>query len=477
MATADMIGSGPQQNPPMQPLFPPLLTTTLGLCPECLRVLPAELLRREDGVYLEKQCPEHGPSRTVIWRGAPLLDAWRRNKTPTPPAEPYSGQGRGCPWDCGLCARHRQRSCTVLVEVTERCNLRCPICFADAGSKAATDPDLAALDDRLSRAFARSGPVPVQLSGGEPTMRDDLPEVVALARRIGFSHVQLNTNGLRLARKSDYAETLRDAGVSWVFLQFDGTEDAVYTRLRGRPLLKEKQTAIQACGRVGLGVVLVPTVVPGVNDHDLGGLIRFAAERVPTVRGVHFQPVSYFGRYPQPPGDEQRITLPEIMRGLEMQTNGRIRVEHLRPPGCEHERCSFHGNYLVRPDGSLSSIGPSSCCGPDYTGRDFSGPESGARAAVDVVARQWSAPRPTEEIPASPDDQGPGSLDAFLQQARRTLAVTGMAFQDAWTLDLERLKGCCIHVAAPDGRLVPFCAWNLTSRTGQSPHRQEAWPC
>nr|WP_244148842.1 radical SAM (seleno)protein TrsS [Desulfonatronum thioautotrophicum] len=428
-------------------------------------------------MYLEKQCPEHGPSRTVIWRGAPLLDAWRRNKTPTPPAEPYSGQGRGCPWDCGLCASHRQRSCTVLVEVTERCNLRCPVCFADAGSKAATDPDLAALDDRLSRAFVRSGPVPVQLSGGEPTMRDDLPEVVALARRIGFSHVQLNTNGLRLARNSDYAETLRDAGVSWVFLQFDGTDDEVYTRLRGQPLLQEKQTAIQACGRVGLGVVLVPTVVPGVNDHDLGGLIRFAAERVPTVRGVHFQPVSYFGRYPQPPGDGQRITLPEIMRGLEMQTIGLIRVGHLRPPGCEHERCSFHGNYLVRTDGSLSSLGPSSCCGPDYTDQDFSGPESGARAALNVVARQWSAPRSPEDSIPSPDTAPPGSLEAFLQQARRTLAVTGMAFQDAWTLDLERLKGCCIHVAAPDGRLVPFCAWNLTSRMGQSPHRRGAWPC
>ena len=428
-------------------------------------------------MYLEKHCPDHGSSRTVIWRGVPLLDDWRRDKKPTTPAAPHPGQGQGCPWDCGLCARHRQRSCTVLVEVTGRCNLRCPICFADAGSKAATDPDLVALDDRLSRAFARSGPVPVQLSGGEPTMRDDLPEVIALARRIGFSHVQLNTNGLRLAWESDYAETLRDAGVSWIFLQFDGTDDAVFTRLRGRALLQEKLAAIQACGRAGLGVVLVPTVVPGVNDHDLGGLIRFAAERVPTVRGVHFQPVSYFGRYPQPPKDEQRITLPEIMHGLEQQTNGQIRLEHLRPPGCEHERCSFHGNYLVRPDGSLSSLGsPPSCCGPGSS-PDSSGPDSGARAAVNVVARQWSAPRPTEEFPASPDDQSPGSLDAFLQQARRTLAVTGMAFQDAWTLDLERLKGCCIHVAAPDGRLVPFCAWNLTSRTGQSPHRQEAWPC
>ncbi|PTN37848.1 radical SAM (seleno)protein TrsS [Desulfonatronum sp. SC1] len=458
----------------MKPLQLPLSSSTASVCPECLRPLPAVLVGDGEDAYLEKRCPVHGWFKTVVWRGSPSLESWRRDKTPTSPAAPHHpGQSRGCPWDCGLCAQHRQRSCTVLVEVTGRCDLRCPVCFADSGGGADTDPDLAALDERLRRAFAQSGPVPVQLSGGEPTMRDDLPEVIALARRIGFPHVQLNTNGLRLARESGYAGTLRDAGVSWVFLQFDGTNDAVFTHLRGQPLLETKLTAIRACGQAGLGVVLVPTVTPGVNDHDLGGLIRLAARHVPTIRGVHFQPLSYFGRYPHPPDDNQRITLPEIIRGLEKQTHGQIQMDHLRPPGCEHERCSFHGNFLVQPDGVLHSLGPSrSCCGPD-----FSSPVDGAQTAVDVVARQWSAPRPMEEASASSAQQIPGALDVFLQQSRRTLAVTAMAFQDAWTLDLERLKGCCIHVAAPDGRLVPFCAWNLTSRNGQSPHSQRTWPC
>ncbi|TVQ99815.1 MAG: radical SAM protein [Desulfovibrionales bacterium] len=453
----------------MQPLIPPLPATTRALCPECLRVLTAEFIRREDCVYLEKRCPEHGLSRTVIWRGTPLLDDWRRNKTATTPAAPYPGRGQGCPWDCGLCAEHRQRSCTVLVEVTDRCNLHCPVCFADSGVTTDSDPDLAALEVRLGQAFARSGPVPLQLSGGEPTMRDDLPKVIAMARRIGFPHVQLNTNGLRLAREPEYAAMLGEAGISWVFLQFDGTDDAIYTRLRGRPLLADKLATIRACGQAGLGVVLVPTVVPGVNNHDLGGLIRLAADSTPTVRGVHFQPVSYFGRYPDSPEDGQRITLPEIMRGLEIQTGGQIRTDHLRPPGCEHERCSFHGNYLVQSDKTLDPLGLSrSCCGPD----EPSSPGHGAQAAVDVVARQWSAPSPLQSVTAPSAQEGTGSLDVFLQQARRTLAVTGMAFQDAWTLDLQRLKGCCIHVAAPDGRLVPFCAWNLTSRDGHSPHRK-----
>jgi len=457
----------------MHPRPVPFPEQTRGLCPQCLRVLPAWLVWEGERVFLEKHCPVHGLSKTVIWRGPPVLESWRRGKIPTTPVSPYNGGTRGCPWDCGLCGRHRQRSCTVLVEITQRCNLRCPVCFADAGSERETDPDIAALTKCLDQGFAQSGPVPVQLSGGEPTMRDDLPAIITLARRTGFPHVQLNTNGLRLAREPGYAQALKDAGLSWVFLQFDGIDDTVFTRLRGQPLLAEKLAAIQACARAQLGVVLVPTVVPGINELHLGGLIRLAARHTPTVRGVHFQPISYFGRYPDPPGDGQRITLPEIIDGLESQTSGQIQADHFRPPGCEHERCSFHGNFLVRDDGSLQPLGPPrSCCGPEIITA-----EEGARTAVAVVARQWSAPGGTQQENPSQENADHGSLDAFLQRARHTLAITGMAFQDAWTLDLERLQGCCIHVAAPDGRLVPFCAWNLTDGNGDSPHRRGTWPC
>ncbi len=459
----------------MQPLFLPVPSDTRSVCPECLRTLPARLVRKGREVRLEKTCPEHGASGAVIWRGELDLESWRRGKTPTPPAAPYPDQGHGCPWDCGLCANHRQRTCTVLLEITRRCNLRCPVCFADSGAPENADPGLPELEERLRQAFAQSGPVPVQLSGGEPTMRDDVPEVINVARRIGFPHVQLNTNGLRLAQETGYAAMLRQAGLSWVFLQFDGCDDAVFTRLRGRPLLHEKLAAVHACAGIGLGVVLVPTVVPGVNDHDLGNLIRLAARHVPTVRGVHFQPISYFGRYPAPPGDPERITLPEIMRGLEQQTTGQIRLEHFRPPGCEHERCSFHGNFTVQPDGSLQSMASDRACCEAKP----SAPGAGAQAAIDVVARQWAAPeiQPCGQERIVPSHET-GDLDAFLARVcTRTLAVTGMAFQDAWTLDLERLKGCCIHVCAPDGRLVPFCAWNLTSRAGWSPHRSGTWPC
>ncbi len=142
------------------------------------------------------------------------------------------------------------------------------------------------------------GAVNIQLSGGEPTTRDDLPEIVAAACGAGFTFVQLNTNGLRLATEEGYAETLRAAGLASVFLQFDGLSDATYRVLRGRPLLAEKIRAVERCAEAGLAVVLVPTVVPGVNDAELGALVDFAASWPGVVRGLHLQPISYFGRYP-----------------------------------------------------------------------------------------------------------------------------------------------------------------------------------
>jgi uncharacterized radical SAM superfamily Fe-S cluster-containing enzyme len=322
----------------------------------------------------------------------------------------------------------------------------------------------------MSRLFAAAGPVNLQLSGGEPCVRDDLPEIAARARDIGFTFVQVNSNGLRLARDAAFAPRLRDAGVTTVFLQFDGTRDDIHERLRGRPLAAHKLAAIEACGAAGLGVVLVPVVVPGVNADHLGEILRFAVANQPTVRGVHFQPVSYFGRYPTPPTDEDRITLPEIMAGLEEQTAGLVRVGDFQPAGAENALCSFNGMFVTMPDGRLHPLTrrPATCCaGTTATaGSDVS-------RARDHVARRWAAP-PAEVRPTAPLSTGPGlgDWDVFLARARtHTLAVSGMAFQDAWTLDLDRLRDCHIHVADPDARAIPFCAYNLTAIDGRGPYR------
>jgi 7,8-dihydro-6-hydroxymethylpterin dimethyltransferase len=457
-----------------------VISETESVCPECLARIPAQRVACGEDVYLRKTCPDHGDFCAVIWRGQPAFDSWVRPKLPSHPETPFTGIDRGCPYDCGLCPDHRQQSCCILLEVTPRCDLGCPVCFADAGGRAGPDPDLATIEGWYRRLLDAGGPFNVQLSGGEPCLRDDLPQIIALGRSLGFTFFQLNTNGLRLASDPHYLQRLRDAGLSTVFLQFDGVRDAIHTRLRGRGLADQKQAAIENCIKQGVGVVLVPTLAPGVNVDDIGAIIGFALQHAPAVRGVHFQPISYFGRYPQAPTDRDRITIPEVIRAIEAQTRGAIRRDSFRPPGGENALCSFHGNFVIMPDGKLvpltSRASEKSCC---------STPEPAKERAVksrEFVALHWAAPpepgpesRQTSNVSFQPSL---GAWDTFLERARtHTFCVSGMAFQDAWTLDLDRLRDCYIHVAgsATAGfRLVPFCAYNLTDREGHTLYRLTA---
>jgi uncharacterized radical SAM superfamily Fe-S cluster-containing enzyme len=449
-----------------------VLSTTQSVCPECLTQIPAQRVAYGDDVYLRKTCLEHGSCQTILWRGQPAYAEWAKPKIPAHPAQPFTAIDRGCPFDCGLCADHRQHTCTALLEVTQRCDLRCPFCFADAGTASTPDPDFRMIAHWYRRLLDAGGPYNLQLSGGEPTLRDDLPEIVALGKSLGFGFIQLNTNGVRLARDVEYVKRLKQAGLSSVFLQFDGTHDASFTTLRGVPLLDRKRAAIEQCVENDLGVVLVPTLVPGVNTDEVGNILRFALKYFPTVRGVHFQPVSYFGRYPQAPADADRITLPEIMHAIEQQTHGLIKVENFTTSGCENALCSLHGNFVVMPNGDLrpwTQQTNSRCCTPRSA-------EIGAAKARDFVAKYWSSTASVvslDSIGAAPL----GEWDIFLARAKtHTFCISGMAFQDAWNLDLERLRECCIHTVSPDGRIIPFCAYNLTDRSGRSLYREHSQP-
>ena len=454
---------------------------TESLCPVCLNRIAAKRVARGERVELVKTCPDHGEFKAVIWNGRPGMKEWRRPKTPLLLRPVQRETQRGCPFDCGLCREHRQRSCTVLLEVTRRCNMQCAVCFAGSHPGDAVDPGLEEIRDWYQRALRMSPGSNIQLSGGEPTVRDDLPEIVAAGREIGFGFIQLNTNGIRLANDTEYLKALKDAGLASVFLQFDGIDDAVYLKLRGRELTEIKRRAIDACARHGVGVVLVPTLVPGVNTHQIGALLRRAVGLSPTVRGVHFQPVSYFGRYPQQINGASRITLPELMAAIEHQSAGMFKAVDFRPPGCENTWCSFHADYLTLPGCKVRLLQPPEpfpgCCTPIPA-------EEGALRSMAHVARQWAAPPSgsagsdpvTAGNPPCVSDSpggGPMRLDDFLNRARsRTFTVSAMAFQDAWTMDLERLRDCCIHVLDPRRGLVPFCAYNVTAVDGRALYRQ-----
>lgn len=417
-----------------------LIRQTRSVCPVCLENIAAELWMDEGGrVTMKKNCKVHGDFSVPVWQGAVDFESWMETVSPLSP-----GMGEGCPGSCGICAEHESGSCCVLLEVTKRCNLRCRFCFANGGDEA-EELSLDALKEAVTDIVSKCGRVLLQLSGGEPTLRDDLPELVRHAKAAGCSYVQLNTNGLRLADDEAYAKALRDAGLDIVFLQFDGTDDEIYEFLRGKPLLKIKERAIEVCGRLGLGVTLVPTVVPGVNSHDLGNLVRYAAARVPAVRAVHFQPVSYFGRHPGKPGDEQRYTLDKLMADIAEQTG--ISIESFMPSRCDHPLCGFHANYIVRPDGSLRAL----------SSITHSAKNRGcARDNRDYVGRHWTRPAPEKEPEGTFAEEM--DFDSFLYALRqRNLCLSSMAFQDAMNLNIERLHQCTLHVYN-NGQIKPFCA-------------------
>lgn len=447
-----------------------ILQHTESLCPVCFARIPAFYAVKGDLIVLQKTCPQHGDFTAKTWHTDVDFKQWQRPKIYAPLPYAVNPVANGCPFDCGLCQNHKQRSCTVLLEITQRCNMNCAVCFAHDSEP--HEPDLATITQWYQTARKSNPNVNIQLSGGEPTIRDDLAEIITLGVTSGIGFIQLNTNGLRLAQEPDFAAKLARAGLASVFLQFDGIDDDIYLKLRNQPLLEIKRRAITNCAKAGLGVVLVPTLVPGVNTNNIGDILHFALSHTPTVKGVHFQPVSYFGRYPETPDNNARISLPELMREIETQSRGLFKAEHFNPPGCENSLCSIHANYILLNADKLLSLNHPNCCGAPADAL------TGSAKAVKHTAKKWRGGNYAlaGEIQAQREfcnaDAHSVNMDEFLARGQtHSFMVSGMAFQDAWTLDLQRLKDCCVHIMSPRGKLVPFCAYNLTDTNGKALYR------
>jgi uncharacterized radical SAM superfamily Fe-S cluster-containing enzyme len=427
--------------------------STFSVCPVCLQRIPAGLDLENGQTVMRKSCAEHGNFSVVIWRGEPQRAHWIAETL-----ESSSDDNQDCPTACGLCPGHRQSTCCIQLEVTNRCNLSCRYCLAGAqpsGTQQQMDPPLAKLKEWIADITSR-GLTFLQITGGEPTLRDDLPEIVRFAKASGCEYVQLNSNGLRLGRDVSLVRALAEAGLSFVFMQFDGVDDDAHIKLRGRPLFEDKMLAVELCGRYNIGVTLVPTLVPGVNDHAVGDIIRLSIKHSPAVRGVHFQPVSYFGRYPLDPQNKQRMTLPELYQAVFSQASEIVPSGSIVPSRCDHAACGFHGAYVVTPQGlkSLTSKKQSVCIEVPSAERNRQ-----------FVGRRWqrpAAPSAGSEPGVNYDKCDLSTLDGFFLRSRtHAFTISAMAFQDALTLDLSRLRQCSLHVY-DHGRIVPFCAHHLT---------------
>jgi len=289
--------------------------TVPSLCPICLKVIAARVFQEGEAVMIEKRCEEHGDFKDVYWSDAALYRRFMRYRFDGSGIEGPSQTRQGCPFDCGICENHRTTTLLANIDITTRCNLSCPVCFADAGDSA-SEPTMSQIR-AMMQILRNQRPVPchaIQFSGGEPTMRADLPEILNLAREMGFAQIQLATNGLKFAASLDLCRDLVRCGLTTVYLQFDGITPKVYTEMRGKNLLPIKRQAIGNLRAAGqMSTVLVPTLVKGVNDNQVGDIIRFASENLDVVKGVNFQPVSFTGRIDQEERAEKRITIPDVV--------------------------------------------------------------------------------------------------------------------------------------------------------------------
>ncbi len=432
------------------------LPQSLSLCPECFATIVCRYEQRDGAIWQIKHCEAHGAFETRYWGDAEHYE-WTQSF-----AESACGPGECCPE--GDVDRRR---CLAVIDVTQNCNLACSYCFASSRPGLPEVP-VAKVRALLETVLRESGgPTPIQLSGGEPTTRDDLPEIVAMARDMGFGHIEVNSNGIRIADEPGYAEALAAAGVTTVYLQFDGFGRRVYRQIRDAPGLEQvKRRAVERCRAAGLPVILVPTVVKGGNEHQLGDIVDYALANLDVVRGVNFQPVSHFGRHAE---DTGHLSLPDIADLLAEQT-GYLRQRDLMQVPCCSPQCSSATMLLAM--------------GEDRKGRQQAMPLTrlvSEDAYRDVVAafeeKQFMdllAGRPEGLAAArvAADCCGiavPQALERFLP---RMLAVTVTGFMDADTVDLARLGKCCINVPTPEGQLVPFCGYNLTTRDGRYAMRE-----
>jgi uncharacterized radical SAM superfamily Fe-S cluster-containing enzyme len=420
------------------------LTTTTSLCPQCLEQVPGAYESRDGGVYLTRECETHGTTSRQVWGS---LDHWEWAGQFAPEFDASEG-----PVDLTVDHDH---ACLAIVEVTEDCNLSCDFCFASSGP-GGTQKSFEDVIHLLDVIEDQGGPRPVQFSGGEPTVRDDLPELVAAAADRGFEHVEVNTNGLRLAREDGYAQRLADAGVTAVYLQFDGLERETYVDIRSADILEFKHAAIEACRAADLPIILVPTLVPGTNEHEMGDIVAFALENADVIRSVNFQPVAHFGRYERNDG---RFSLDEAARLLTEQFDA-LEVEDILPAPCCSAYCQIGTALLPRADGPPLPLTRfiteelwDSVSGMVDEG-DYMELLAGTAAGQDLACS--AAGCCGVDVPDAADDL----FDSVVP-----ISITG--FMDADAADVNRLENCCLSVPTPDGDLVPFCGYNMTTEDGE----------
>ena len=476
---------------------------TESICPECfltddkVHVITATLYEEDGKVMYKKTCEDHGEFVDVYWGDVELFkkaQKWWYKSVGLD--NPRTETVKGCPEDCGQCPEHKSHTALALLDVTNRCNLRCPICFAvaaEGGTVYEPEPEEVL---EMMRNLRRNLPVPapaIQFAGGEPTVSKHLPQYIKWAKELGFKHVQIASNVIRIGKSKEYLQELRDAGLSTIYMQFDGVTPGPYLEARGTDLLPLKKQAVQNAREVGMeSLVLVPTVVRGVNDDQLGDIIQYAVDNRDVVRCINFQPVSITGRIDHDARHQMRITIPDAIHAIEEQTGGKIPhtewypVPSMMPVGralglikggpdlelSSHFACGMATFIYIDDDGDYRPI--TDLIDVDkflvlleeianLYANEARGASKRAKAKLAAGARHIKKKGLIKDLLSAFLNRG--DYESLAKLMRRIIMVGMMHFQDPYNFDLERVQHCDINYSVPDGRIIPFCTMNTIHRS------------
>jgi hypothetical protein len=439
----------------------------VSICSVCYRKVEGKIVFQDGRVLLLKSCPIHGPETVLI---ADDVDYYRRCrevflKAPEMPLRFNTPVKWGCPYDCGLCADHQQHSCLTLIEITDHCNLECPICYASSGPSRPEFRTLAQIERMLDAVVSNEGrPDVVQISGGEPTLHPDFFAALDLAKARPIQHLMVNTNGIRIAREPDFARRLAEYMPGFeIYLQFDSLEEEPLRQLRGADLRSIRSRALECLNELDVSTTLVVTVKKGANDGELGRIIAYALEQ-PCVRGVVFQPVQAAGRLVDFDQSKDRLTLTEVRHRILEQTP-LFRPEDIIPVPCHPDSLAMA--YALKLDGRVTPL--TGMIDPEIlinAGRNtivFEADENLHRQLFKVFSTSHSPQSSAASLrdllcclPQVALPQGMGYQNLF--------RVIIMQFIDAHIFDVRSVKKTCVHIAHPDGRIIPFDTYNLFYR-------------
>ena len=439
---------------------------TNSLCATCLRKVEAKVVIQDDCVYLHKWCPEHRFQKVLISTDAEYYKLTRQTLKPGQmPLKFNTPIKYGCPYDCGLCPDHEQHSCLSLVEITDRCNLTCPVCYSDSSPHRPAHRSMEQIEFMLDCVVRNEGePDVVQISGGEPTIHPQFFEVLDAAKRRPIKHLMVNTNGVRLAQDGDFARRLKDYMPGFeLYLQFDSLRPQPLLALRGVDLTDVRRKALDRLNEHNISTTLVVTLKKGLNDGEIGEVIDFALTQR-CVRGVTFQPVQDAGRVEDFDPATDRLTLGEVRQQI-LRQSGVFKPSDVVPVPC-HPDCLAMA-YALKLDGKVIPL----------TG--MIDPKVLLHGEGNTIMYEQNKALRGELFKLFSTGASPRSSAMSLKQLLCCLPmvltpphitydnifrVIVMQFLDAHNFDVRSVKKTCVHIVHPDGRIIPFDTYNLFYR-------------